>query len=98
MHNDIILPFFQGGFYGDRNEYDRVCIGYMSLRKYIPKHIKLTSNTDNIIFVCETCISAMLLQSDLNKWRLSQLSKLEKLFINTSPTRLLEISKKYYIE
>ena len=95
MHNDIILPFFQGGFYGDRNEYDRVCIGYMSLRKYMPKHIKLKSNTDKTIFVCETCISAMLLQSGLNKWRLSQLSELENLYITTSPTRLLKISKKY---
>ena len=40
----------------------------------------------------------MLLQLDLNKWRLSQLAKLDKLYINYSSTRLLQRSKDYFIE
>ena len=35
----------------------------------------------------------MLLQSDLNKWRLSQLSKLDNLYIDSASTRLLQRSK-----
>ena len=38
MNNDLILPVSLGVFYGDRNEDGRVCIGYTSLRKYIPEH------------------------------------------------------------
>ena len=40
----------------------------------------------------------MLLQLDLNKWRISQLSKLDKLYINYVSTRLLERSKNDFIE
>ena len=40
----------------------------------------------------------MLLQSDINKWRLLQLAKLDKLYINSAPTKLLQISKNYFIE
>ena len=46
----------------------------------------------------QTYISAMLIQSDINKWRLSQLSKLYKLYINYVSTRLLQISKIDFIE
>ena len=71
---------------------------YTSLREYIPKYIKTTSNRNKITCGCETCISAMLLQLDLNKWRLSQLTKLDKLYINSASTRLLQISNNYFIE
>ena len=40
----------------------------------------------------------MLLQSDLNKWRISQVEKLDKLYINYAPTILLQRSKTYFIE
>ena len=40
----------------------------------------------------------MLLQSDLNKWRLSQFAKLNKLYINSASTRLLQISKNDFIK
>ena len=40
----------------------------------------------------------MLLQSDLNKWRLSKLEKLDKLYINYSSTRILQRSKIDFIE
>ena len=40
----------------------------------------------------------MLLQSDLNKWRLSKLAKLDRLYINSASTRLLQRSKNYFIE
>ena len=40
----------------------------------------------------------MLLQSYLNKWRISQLSKLDKLYNNSAPDRLLKRSKNYSIE
>ena len=53
---------------------------------------------NKIISRCKTCVSVMLLQSYLNKWRLSQFSKLDKLFINSASTRLLQISKISLIE
>ena len=40
----------------------------------------------------------MLLQSYLNKRRLSQLAKLDKLYINYASTRILQISKINFIE
>ena len=64
----------------------------------MPKNIKKTININKITCRCKTCISAMLLQSDLNKWRLSQLSKLDKLYINYESTRVLKISKIDLIE
>ena len=39
MHNGIILPVYQGGFYAARKMYGRACVGDTSLRKYTPKHI-----------------------------------------------------------
>ena len=76
LHNDLILPASQGGFYGARNKYGKVCIWYMSLRNYTPKHIKPTSKINNIKCGWETCISAMLLQYVLNKLGLTQSEKL----------------------
>ena len=66
----------------------KLCIGDASHRKYMPKYIKLTRNRNNITRGCKTCISAMILQSNLNKWRLSQLAKLDKLYINSESTRI----------
>ena len=40
----------------------------------------------------------MLLQSDVNKWWLIKLSKLDKLYINSASTRLLQRSKHDFIE
>ena len=40
----------------------------------------------------------MLLQSELNKWRLSKSSKLDKLYINSASTTLLQRSKIDFIE
>ena len=40
----------------------------------------------------------MLLQSDLNKWRLSLLAKLDKLYVNSASKRLLKIFQNYFIE
>ena len=56
-------------FHGARNYYVKVCIVDKSLSKYIPKHIKPKFNINNITSVYEMCISDMLLQSYLNKWR-----------------------------
>ena len=72
MHNDNILPVSQGEIYGARNKYGRVCIGNTSLIKYTPKHTNTTIKRNRIACGCETCISAMLLQFDLNRWRLTQ--------------------------
>ena len=63
-------------------------------RNYIPKHIKPMSTINKITCGLETCTSTMLLKNDLNKWRLTQLSKLDKLYINDASTRLLQISNK----
>ena len=64
----------------------------------MPKYIKSMSNRNKITCECETCISAMLLQSDLNKLSLSQLAKLDKLCINYASTRLSKRSKNDFIE
>ena len=94
----MIFPSYEAGFFRSRTVYGNICIGDKSLSKYMPKYIKLMSNRKNITCGCETCINVMLLQSDLNKWRISQLSKLDKLYINSASTRLLEISKNGFLE
>ena len=38
----------------------------------------------------------MLLKFDYNKWTLRKLLYFDNLYFNASPTRLLQISKKYY--
>ena len=63
---------FSRCFFGARNEDGRLFIGDKSLRVYIPKHISPMSNRDKITCGCETYISAMLLQSDFDKWQLKQ--------------------------
>ena len=55
-------------------------------------------NINKITCGCQTCISGILLKSDLNKWRISQVEKLEKFCINSASTRLLQISKNDLIE
>ena len=62
------------------------------------KCIKPTSNRNNITCGCETCIIAMLFRSNLNKWSLSKLDKLDTLYINSTSTRLLKISKIIFIK
>ena len=53
---------------------------------------------NHITCSCETCINSLLLQSDSNKWRLTILEKLDKLYINASSTRLLPRFNIYYIK
>ena len=65
---------------GERTANGKVCIVDTSLRKYITKYIKPMSNRNKIICGWKTCISAILLQSDLNELKLSQLAKLDKLY------------------
>ena len=98
IHNDIILPTSEGGFLRAKTVYGKICIGYKSLRKYMPKYIKPMSNRNKITCGCKTCIGAILLQSDNNKWRISQLAKLDKLHINSASTITLEIPKNGCIE
>ena len=62
LHNDTILPSSEGGFSGARTIYGNICIGYTSLRKYMPKYIKPISDRNKITCGCETCISDVLLQ------------------------------------
>ena len=62
------------------------------------KYIKPMSNRNNTTYGCKTCISAMLLQSDINKWRISVISKLDKLYINSASTKLLQRSNNYFIQ
>ena len=62
------------------------------------KYVKPMININSITCGCKTCMSSMLLQSYLNKWKLSKLAKLDKLYINYKSTRLLQISKINFIE
>ena len=66
FHNDLILPVSQGRFYVDWDEELRVCISDTSLRNYTSKHIKQMINRNRTKCGCETCTSAILLQSGLN--------------------------------
>ena len=90
LHNDMILKITQGVSFDARIVDSKVHIVDMSLRKYMPKYIKPTSKINKITRGCETCISAMLLQPDLNKLRLSQLAKLDRLYIKYEPTGILK--------
>ena len=94
----LYYRFLKYGSHGVRNEDVRVCIGDIYLRKYMPKHMELTNNINNITCGCENCISAMLLQYNFNKWRVELLAQLDKLYINAASSRILQRSKKYYIE
>ena len=85
-------------FLGEITVDGKVCDGDMSLRKYMSKYIKPMSNRNKIKCGFKTCISAILLQLDLNKWRISQVEKLDKLYINFALARLLQISKNNFIE
>ena len=86
LHNDKIWPISHGGFFRGTNVDGKVCIEDTSLREYMPKYIQPMRNRNNITCGSRTCISAMLLHSDLNKWRLSQLTKIDKLCINYAST------------
>ena len=61
------------------------------------KYIRPTNNKNNNTCGYTTCISAMLSQSDLNKWIISQLSKPDKLYMNSASTRPLHRPKNYFI-
>ena len=78
----MILPIYQGGFFGAKNADIKLFIVDTSLSNYMPKYIKPMRNINNITCVWETCISAMLIQLYLKKEMLSQLSKLDKLYIH----------------
>ena len=93
----MIFTSSERGFSGARTVNGNMCIGDKSLSKYMPKYIKPMSNRNKITCGCKTCIRAMLLQSDLNKWRISQLAKLDKLYIDYSSTGIFERSKNDYI-
>ena len=98
LHNDMVLPSSQGDFYGARTIDGNICIGDTSLRNYMPEYIKPMSNRNNVTCRCENCIIAMLLQSDINKWRISKLAKLDRLYIISESNRLLERSRNDFIE
>ena len=76
----------------------KVLIGDNSLMGVHDKIYKTNDQQKKTTCGCKTFISAMLLQSDLNKWRLSQLVKLDKVYINYASTRPLQISKIDLIE
>ena len=64
----------------------------------MPKNIQPTRKRNKITFGCKTVISATLIQSNINKWMLSKLAKLDKLSINSASTILLQRSNIYFIE
>ena len=94
----MILPSSEGGFFSATTVDWKIFIGDTSLRNYMPKYIKPMSNRNKIKCGCKTCIIAVLIQLDLHKWIISQLSKLDKLYINSASTRILERSKNDFIE
>ena len=86
------LFFFAGTVDG------KLFIGDTSLRNYIKIYIKPMSIRNKITCGCKTFISAILLKSDLNRWRISQLYKPDKLYNNSSSTQLSQIPKNDFIE
>ena len=93
----MVLLSSEGGLTGARTVDGKFCKLDTPLRKYIPKYIKPTSKKYKITCGYKTCISTMLLQSDINNWRISQLSKLDKLYIISALTGILERSNNYFI-
>ena len=93
LHNYIILPIPQGCFFGARTFYGKVYIGDKSLSKDMTKYIKPTRIRNKITCGLKKIKNAMLLKPDLNKWRLSQLSKLDKFYSNSASTTILQRSK-----
>ena len=89
----MILTISEGVVFGARTDDGKLCIGYKSLRKYMKKYIKPMRNRNRITYGYKACISDMLLQSYLNKWKLSRLNKLDKLYINSASTRFLQMPK-----
>ena len=89
----MILSISQGVCFGTKNADGKVCIGDTSLRKYMSKNIKSTSNLNKITRGRKKCIIEMLLKSDLNKSRVSQLSGLDQVYTNSDSIRSLQISK-----
>ena len=85
-------------FFGARTVDGTLCIVDMSLRKYMPKYIKPISNRNKIICGHKICISDMLLQSYLNKWRISKVDKLENLYMNYASNRFLQRFKNDFIQ
>ena len=73
----MIFPSSEGGFSGAITVDGNICIGDTSLSNYMPEYVKPVNNRNKTTCECKTCISAILLQSDLNKWIISQLAKLE---------------------
>ena len=69
LHNDLILTIYQGGSFGTRNVDRKLCIGDTSIRRYTLINIKPRCNRNVISCKWKICISAMLLQSDMNKWQ-----------------------------
>ena len=64
----------------------------------MPKYNKPMSNRNNITPGCKTCLSSLLLQSYINKWRILQVDKLDKLYINSASPGILQISKNDFIQ
>ena len=56
------------------------------------------SNRNKITCECENFISYMLLQPDINKWGISQVKKLDKLYINSASDQVLQIFKNDFIQ
>ena len=40
LHNDIILPFYQGGFFNAKTFDGKLCIVYTSIREFMPIYKK----------------------------------------------------------
>ena len=57
------------------NEDGKLCIGDLSLRNYTPKHIKPMITKNKITRRYKNYISAMLPQTDQNKWLLTKFGK-----------------------
>ena len=99
LHNDRMLPISERFFRVTIIVDVKVCIGDKSLRKYMQQYIiNQWAKNNNDTCGNKTCINAMLLQSYFNKWRISQIYKLDKLYINSSSIRILQRSKNYFIE
>ena len=54
LHNDLILQISIGRFSGAQNDEGRFFIGDTSLIKYIPKHIRIIGNRNNITSAFKT--------------------------------------------
>jgi hypothetical protein len=77
LHNDLILPPREGGLADARDASGNVIISDTSLRRLLPKQLRVASESHKQLCGCEICLTARSHQLSLNAWRQRYVKKLK---------------------